>query len=114
MTAPTVNDTRALADMPLFDTDTLKCPYHYDKTLRENSPVYKDPDSGVYVVSTYDLVREVHKNSAVFSNEFTLALGSVSKLDEDVVDAMKRTYELGKGTLLTIDPPEHKSYRDAV
>ncbi len=114
MTAPTVNDTRALTDMPLFDTNTLKCPYHYDKTLRDTAPVYQDPDSGVYIVSTYDLVREVHKNPAVFSNEFTLALGSVSKLDEDVVDAMKRTYDLGKGTLLTIDPPAHKGYRDAV
>jgi len=109
-----MNDTRALADMPLLDTDTLKCPYHFDKTLRDTSPVYQDPDSGVYVVSTYDLVREVHKNSAVFSNEFTLALGSVSKLDDEVVDAMERTYDLGKGTLLTIDPPEHKGYRDAV
>lgn len=100
--------------MPLFDTETLKCPYHFDKTLRETSPVYQDPDSGVFIVSTYDLVREAHKNSAVFSNEFTLALGSEAKLDDDVAAAMDRTYNLGKGTLLTIDPPEHKAYRDAV
>jgi cytochrome P450 len=114
VTAPTANDTRALKDMPLFDTQTLKCPYHYDKTLRETAAVHQDPDSGVYVVSTYDLVREVHKNPVAFSNEFTLALGSVSKLHEDVVEAMAKTYNLGKGTLLTIDPPAHKGYRDAV
>ena len=93
--------------MPLFDTETLKCPYHYDKTLREEAPVYQDPESGVYVVSTYDLVREAHKNDAVFSSEFTLALGSTQKLDPDVVAAMKKTYDLGKGTLLTVDDPEH-------
>lgn len=114
MTAPTANDNRALTDMPLFDTDTLKCPYHFDKTLREESPVYQDPDSGVYIVSTYNLVREAQKNPAVFSNEFTLALGSVSKLEDDVVTAMQQTYDLGKGTLLTVDPPVHKGYRDAV
>ena len=28
------------------------------KTLRSESPVYQDPSSGVWVVSTYDLVRE--------------------------------------------------------
>ncbi|MEZ5501512.1 MAG: cytochrome P450 [Halioglobus sp.] len=114
MTAPTAIDRRALADMPLFDTDTLKCPYHYDKTLREQAPVYRDPASGVFVVSTYDLVREAHKNDAVFSNEFTLALGSARELDADVKNAMAQTYNLGKGTLLTVDDPEHKMYRDTV
>jgi cytochrome P450 len=114
VTAPTANDHRALADMPLFDTTTLKCPYHYDKTLREAAPVYRDPASGVYVVSTYDLVREAHKNDAVFSNEFTLALGSAAALDPDIKAAMAKTYNLGKGTLLTVDDPEHKIYRDTV
>lgn len=112
MTAPSANDTRALADMPLFDTTSLSCPYHYDKTLRDTAPVYQDPDSGVYVVSTYDLVREAHKNDAVFSNEFTLALGSAVEIDPEIKAAMKNTYDLGKGTLLTVDDPEHKTYRD--
>lgn len=114
MTAPTADDNRSLADMPLFDTATLKCPYHYDKTLREQAPVYRDPSSGVYVVSTYELVREAHKKDDVFSNEFTLALGSATELDADVKAAMAKTYNLGKGTLLTVDDPEHKAYRDIV
>lgn len=114
MTAPTATDNRALSDIPLFDAETLKCPYHYDKVLRDEAPVYRDPDSGVYVVSTYQLVREAHKNDAVFSNDFTLALGSQEELDSDVAAAMERTYDLGKGTLLTVDDPEHKMYRDTV
>ena len=114
MTAPTNTDTRALADMPLFDTETLKCPYHFDKTLRDEAPVYQDPDSGVYIISTYDLVRQAHKNDEVFSSEFTLALGSAQELDDDVLEAMKKTYNLGKGTLLTVDDPDHKMYRDTV
>ena len=114
MTAPTATDNRALADMPLFDTDTLKCPYHFDKTLRTSAPVYQDPQSGVYIVSTYELVREAHKKDDVFSNEFTLALGSAAELDADILEAMQKTYNLGKGTLLTVDDPEHKTYRDTV
>jgi len=114
VTAPTASDTRPLADMPLFDTATLRCPYHYDRTLREEAPVYRDPQSGVYVVASYALVREAHKHDEVFSNEFTLALGSQQQLDSDVVAAMKRTYDLGKGTLLTVDKPEHTMYRDTV
>jgi cytochrome P450 len=114
VTAPIVNDTRPLAEMPLFDTETLKCPYHFDQTLRSEAPVFQDPESGVYIVATYELVREAHKNGAVFSNDFALARGSVAKLDDDVTAAMEQTYNLGKGTLLTVDDPEHKVYRDAV
>jgi len=107
-------DNRPLAEMPLFDTPTLKCPYHYDKSLREQAPVYHDPDTGIFIVSTYDLVREAHRKPDVFSNEFGLALGSARQIDPDVQAAMNETYNIGKGTLLTIDDPEHKVYRDAV
>ncbi|CAH0993071.1 Steroid C26-monooxygenase [Sinobacterium norvegicum] len=106
------DNNKTLPEMTLFDSETLKCPYHYDKTLRDTSPVYQDPESGVYVVSTYDLVREAHKAPEVFSNEFTLALGANQELDEDIAEAMSRTYDLGKGTLVTIDDPAHKTYRD--
>ncbi len=107
-------DTRSLEEMPLMSPDILKCPYHYDQTLREEAPVHVDPMTGVYVVSTYDLVREVHKAKDIFSNEFTLAVGSARQMDPEVASVLKETYDIGKGTLLTIDDPEHKHFRDAV
>jgi cytochrome P450 len=107
-------DKPALSDINLMDPAVLKCPYHFDRSLREQAPVYKDPTTGIFVVSTYDLVREAHKTPEVFSNEFVLALGSKNKIDEDVAEAMKRTYNLGKGTLLTLDDPQHKTYRESV
>lgn len=50
-------------DMPhadtLFDGAVQQCPYRlYDK-LREQAPVYRDPVTGIYVVTRYDLVRQV-------------------------------------------------------
>ena len=114
MTAPTRTDTRPLSEMPLMDPETLKCPYHFDQTLREEAPVFQDPQTGIFIVSTYDLVREVHKQKDIFSNEFTLAVGSKMRIDDDVYAEMQKTYQIGKGTLLTIDDPQHKMYRDAV
>lgn len=113
MTAPTMKDDRALAEMPLFDPQTLKCPYHFDKSLREQAPVYQDPTSGVYIVAKYDLVREAHKTPDVFSNEFRLAQGA-GDIDPDVLAAMKQTYDLGDGTLLTVDNPRHDAYRESL
>lgn len=112
MTAPTANDTRALADMPLFDNATFKCPYHFDRTLRESAPVYRDPQSGVYIIATYELVREAHRKPEVFSSEFMLALGNQDELDADVAAALGNTYDLGRGTLLTLDDPDHALYRN--
>ncbi len=107
-------DTRTLEEMPLMSADILKCPYHFDQTLREQAPVHKDPTTGIYIVSTYDLVREVQKAKGIFSNEFGLALGSARELDPELVETMKQSYDIGKGTLLTIDDPEHGHFRDAV
>ena len=107
-------DTRKLPEMPLMDPATLQCPYHFDATLRGEAPVYQDPQTGVYIVSTYDLVREAHRKPDVFSNEFALAVGSNAAVAPEVREAMDRTYNLGKGTLLTVDDPDHKIYRDAV
>ena len=109
-----MQDTRALADMPLFDDTTLRCPYHFDRTLRESAPVYRDPHSGVYTIATYELVREAHRKPEVFSNEFALARGNQASLDADVAAALGRTYDLGRGTLLTVDDPDHAAYREAM
>jgi len=112
--AQQTTDTRSLDEMTLFDPATLQCPYHYDRTLREQDPVHRDPQSGVYVVSTYDLVREAHRAKDIFSNEFGLAVGAAMEVAPEVRAIADTTYNLGKGTLLTIDDPDHKVFRDAV
>lgn len=109
-----LEEKQSLDGLKLFDTESLKCPYHYDRSLREAAPVHQDPESGVFVVSTYELVREAHRAKKVFSNEFTLALGSTNRMDPEIFEAMQNTYDLGKGTLLTLDEPGHTTFRDAV
>ena len=46
-----LDDSRKLEDMQLFDKEILECPYHYNKELREQAPVYKDPETGIYIIS---------------------------------------------------------------
>ncbi|MEM6709036.1 MAG: cytochrome P450 [Pseudomonadota bacterium] len=107
-------DSRSLAELSLFDPEVLKCPYHFDTQLRQDAPVYQDPQSGVFVVASYALVREAHKAKDVFSNEFGQAVGSVRAVPPEVRAIQESNYNLGRGTLLTIDDPEHRVYRDAV
>ena len=107
-------ETADLANMPLMDPEMLKCPYAYDAALRAQAPVHKDPMTGVFVVSTYELVRKAHKAKDIFSNEFGGAVSAVRDVDPDVQAQQASTYQLGRGTLLTCDDPAHRIYRDAV
>jgi cytochrome P450 len=106
---------KIINDSMLLHPETLKCPYHSDRLLREQAPVHRDSTSGVYIVSTYDLVREVHRTPKVFSNEFGLEAGAaVEVTDPEVLEAMNCHPDLGRGTLLTLDDPQHRMFRDVV
>jgi cytochrome P450 len=50
-----MNEPRAT----LFDGEVQQCPYRLYDTLRQEAPVYRDPVTGIYVVTRYDLVRQV-------------------------------------------------------
>ena len=43
----------------LFDRDVQECPYQAYRAMRETGPVYKDPVTGFYVVTRYDLLRKI-------------------------------------------------------
>ena len=105
-------EDRSLEEMELFDKEILSCPYHYNKELRDNAPVYKDPQTGIFIISKYELVKEAARKKDIFSNEFVLNVDSSES--EEVTTARKKSFNLGRGTLLTIDDPEHKKYRALV
>ena len=108
-----IDRSKPLSELKLFDKEILECPYHHNQELRDNAPVYQDADTGIFLVSKYELVKEAARKKDIFSNEF--GLNSESNTHPPaVMAAMKRQANMGKGTLLTIDDPEHKKYRALV
>ena len=55
-------------EVNFFDVETNNCPYHAYKDLRDDAPVWKDPRTGMYVISRYDDVRAVVTDVERFSN----------------------------------------------
>ena len=94
-------EDRSLAEMELFDKEILACPYHYNKELRDNAPVYKDPQTGIFIISKYELVKEAARKKDIFSNEFVLNVDSSES--EEVTTARKKSFNLGRGTLLGLE-----------
>jgi cytochrome P450 len=55
-------------DVNFFDPATNNCPYAAYKTLREQAPVWKDPVTGMYVITRYEDVREILSDTERFRN----------------------------------------------
>ena len=99
-----------LTDIKPFDPEVLACPYKFNQQLRAEAPVYHCPHTGVYFVSTHNLVVEVAKNEKLFSNKFALMQsGERQERDEELHDIRKQGFPSVE-TMLTQDPPEQRRY----
>ena len=110
---------KTLADYSLFDPETLKCPYEFYERLRAEAPVYQIPGFGMYLVSKYELIREVVKNTAIWSSSVAAGIPpmSLSDPDSDIareIQAIMRSDRPLEQTLLSVDPPDHAKHRTLV
>lgn len=91
----------------LMDPAVQACPYGLYKKLRAHSPIYRMPSTGFYLVTSFDLCREIIREPDVFISGVTpLALKS-----EGVPAEVMAIYEnegwVPKASCSTSDPPRH-------
>ncbi len=119
----------AASDRPLdsynaFDPAVQENPWHYYALLRQEAPVYKDPTTGLFMVSTHGLVMDAIKNWEVFSNRFAAAMappdgqsaftGAGGDDAAEVESGLLARPLMPVDTMLTADPPAQKRYRSLV
>jgi len=102
----------SVADINLFHPDAQNCPYPSYRLLRDEAPVWKDPISGAYYVTRYDLLRQMLLDTENFASAFTR---------EDVAADLGRARRMmslyeEKGwvpapTLAQMDEPKHRAVR---
>jgi len=123
---------RALESYHPFDPAVQEDPWEYYALLRREAPVYRDPQTGIFMVSSHALVVEALRRWEDFSNRFGVALGGSGDGGseegrnpfEGTASAGEAEAELARGelrrplmpvdTMLTADPPEQKRYRSLV
>ncbi len=110
--APTDIKSCPLDEINAFDPEILQDPYPYFERLRTEAPVYRDPNTGLVYVSTYDRIMEVNSQPLLFSNRFAerLRSGSAAQIDPDELAILQNGWMV-VDTMLTADPPEHTRYR---
>ena len=96
-------------EVDFFDPEISECPYGAYKILQEKAPVWKDPTSGMYIITRYEDVQEILKDTKSFRNQR-------DKAKTDRRSSMLRELYREKGwipapTLAGRDDPEHKEMR---
>lgn len=95
----------------IMDHATQSCPWSFYRQLHEHAPVYRVPENGAYIVSTYELLRDTLSDPERFSNRSFSAAGLQA-------DRVKRQQEIlaergwaHVAVLQRTDPPVHNRYR---
>ncbi|MEH2085030.1 MAG: cytochrome P450 [Nostoc sp.] len=106
-----------LSDYNFFDPEVLVCPYEFYKLAQEQAPIMELPSSRtgakLFLVTSYDLVKEVLKDTRVFSSNFSTLLAGKEEQDDELQKISAQGWPQ-MNTLLTADPPEHERFRALV
>ena len=99
----------------LLDPEVQQCPYPAYRTLRDESPVYQQPGTGVYVVTRYEDVRTVLTDperfpSASRDTPFRPSVTSIERAKK-VAARFEEKGWIPAPTLAGRDDPNHKQMR---
>ncbi len=99
-------------DGQLLRIDIQENPAPYYRALREE-PIRFDAQLGFWICSTYDEMREILRNTDVFSNIDSQAVDSLRPPPAEAI-AIRRQMYAPVNTLVTNDPPSHTRIRKMV
>jgi cytochrome P450 len=104
--------SKTLADFDFFDPEVIESPYQFYQALRSQAPVYQLPGTNIFMLSRWEDIRRAAKDTATFSNDFIHLLKGPEPCAE-AADIYAGGIE-PVDTLLTMDPPRHKTYRSLI
>lgn len=100
------------ADFNFFDEEVLNCPYEFYQTLQEQAPVYQLPGTNIFMVTRHADIKTLLKDTQTYSNNFNHLLKGPEPAPE-VTEIYASAWQ-PVDTMITADPPRHKTYRTLV
>tara|TARA_R110002072_G_scaffold251727_1_gene410603 strand:- start:490 stop:1728 length:1239 start_codon:yes stop_codon:yes gene_type:complete len=104
--------SKPVSDYNFFDPEIIESPFEFYAAARRHAPIYHLPDTNIFFVSRYEDVRKILKDTDTFSNEFGAILNEPPK-NPEAAAVYASGYET-VDTMLTLDPPRHRVYRNLV
>ncbi len=94
----------------LLDPQVIDTPYEFYRRLRERAPVWEIPDTGIFTVSTFELLAEAASRVEDFSSNVSCLLFR----SEAGLPCRLPLGDFGGQALATADPPVHALHRSTV
>jgi len=94
--------------------EVQKCPIPFVQTLLEQAPVYRDPGTGMYMVTRYDDIAHVNSHPETFSNRTTVVINRQTSVTDEVARRYRERGWPEEHALAFADPPQHTWHRALV
>jgi cytochrome P450 len=98
-------------DVDLYSSEIPDSWYPTYDLLREEARVYRIPDSDVYVLTRYEDIVHVIKNTTLFPNGMK---GNEKLMGSEEANKIYAEQGLGRVSPISSDPPVHRKYRKIV
>ena len=110
------------SSIPVFDLQNLIDPYPMYKQLRDEAPVYHVPELNMYYVTSYELLRQVIRDTKTYSSQYDdfmafsrdAGLANLPDGIKESISQKMREMIPTPPTMLTLDEPDHTKYRSLV
>lgn len=102
---------RPLADYDLMDPKVQQCPYAFYASARAQAPLYRMPDRGFWLVTSFDLCREVMRQPDLYASGVSPMALKPGGVSEGVIAEYAKGW-LPLASCSTSDPPRHTKVRD--
>jgi len=104
---------KKLDDYRFLDPELQKCPYEFYKLLREEAPVWREPETGYYIVTRHADILEAKSAPEIFSNDVPPAKKRGASSPPEAQEILAKGWERPQ-TLHRTDPPAHTHYRKLI
>lgn len=91
----------------LMDPQVQSCPYSLYKRLRLNDPVYLMPETGFYLITSFEHCNEVIRQPDLFSSGVSPMALQPEGVPKEVIEVYETKGWLPKASCSTSDPPRH-------
>ena len=102
---------RSPDDWNLMDPAVQQCPYDFYRATRQQAPVYRMPQNGFYLVTSFDLCREVIRKPDLFASGVSPMALHEGGVPQDIIDIYVNQGWIPLASCSTSDPPQHTRVR---
>ena len=105
------NPPAPLEHWNLMDPAVQQCPYDFYNAARAEAPVYRMPHTGFYLVTSFDLCREVMRQPDVYESGVSPMALKPDGVPQEIIDVYVQQGWLPLASCSTSDPPTHTRVR---